>query len=912
VAIRRVRGRIAVQMLRIFSRVLLFLALSLRLVSAVEGEAELFTQASKAFADRFYERAEQQFGDFVAKFAASTNAPNAILLQAEARFFLRRYDAAADLLEASLSKAGPLGADFIFWTGEAQSELGNYQAASQYYHKVATNFPASPLRLKASYLEAYCASQLKDYARVIELLNRADSTFQKLAKEAASDPASLRGELLAADAFITLNKIEEAKGVLGRLSPSEAQPEFFWEKEYLLARSELAATAPEAALPHLTNALAAAGAAKKPLLEAQTRNLEADVYRKLNRNADALATYEKIGSIESLPVDQKRLALLKSVELLSTTGSTSNALVRIETYLGAHTNEPAADLLNIKAGELWIDQFRQTPPEFVRQSAASNALAQARSHLKAVLTQYTNSTYLGRALLNLGWALWEEGNAFDRPARIQESESAFQNAAEKLTRSDDQALAFYKMGDAQLVLKRPESARTNYLLVVRNYTDIPQVRNALLDKAYRQLVRASLELKDFSAASTYLSDFRKDFPNNPLTEEALFHFGKALAADGQTAAARAAFEDFLRSYPSSVLAAEVRFAETRTYAAEGDLETALRKNEQWLATYTNHVLRPLVEFRRASLLDKAGLRTNALVLFTNFVNRFPTSSLAPAAQTWVGDYYYDQEQWRIAEQNYQRVFENTNWFGSPLTYQARLMAAKTAFRRQGYNDARAYLTNLINYLSLDTNAPADLAAEAYFVLGDVFLEEPIAASTNAVQNFIEAARVFDRIATQYPSNKLAVLALGKKGDCHLQLAALPAYADSYREATNAYTAVLNSRFPDMPIAARNQAEVGLGVAFKNMAEGKSAPERERLQLLALDHFLNVVHSTDAQDPDARPDPYYLKVAGLEAGRLAEVMGKNEAALRLYRRLMNEAPSLKNFWETRINSLQQRVASNSGH
>src|SRR5436309_512860 len=148
VANREVRGRIRAEMLRLFSRLVPFLILSLRLALGAEGEPELFTQASKAFTDRFYERAEQQFADFVSKFPASANAPHAILLQAQARFFLRRYDAAADLLIASMAKAGPLGADFTFWTAEAQSELGDYRAATQSYHKVAMNFPLSALRLR--------------------------------------------------------------------------------------------------------------------------------------------------------------------------------------------------------------------------------------------------------------------------------------------------------------------------------------------------------------------------------------------------------------------------------------------------------------------------------------------------------------------------------------------------------------------------------------------------------------------------------------------------------------------------------------------------------------------------------------------------------------------------------------------
>ena len=233
------------------------------------------------------------------------------------------------------------------------------------------------------------------------------------------------------------------------------------------------------------------------------------------------------------------------------------------------------------------------------------------------------------------------------------------------------------------------------------------------------------------------------------------------------------------------------------------------------------------------------------------------------------------------------------------------MAAKTAFKRQGYNDARSYLTNLINYLNTDARAPSRLAPEAYFVLGDAFLEEPITGSTNSFQNFLEAAKVFDFVATQYPSNQLAVLAWGKKGDCHLQLASSPNYPESYSVATNAYLRVLNSTLPGVPVSARNQAEVGLGVALKNLAEGKLSAEREQLQKAALDRFLNVVYGGDRGEPS---DPYYLKMAGLEAGRLAEALGNSAAALELYNRLLIEAPALKSLWDAKISALKQRLAA----
>lgn len=872
-----------------------------------DPEAELFRNASQAFQDKFYDRAEQQFSDFLVKHPASTNVSHAILLAAEARYFQRKFDPALQLLSTNLPRAGSFADEYVFWQGQAYSGKSDFTNAVEKFAQVLKDFPQSPLKLAASYLQAYCFFQLKDQARTIELLQNPEGAFQTAARSALANEYTARGRLLLAEALFGSGKSAEARAAAASAEVPVGNADLAWERSDLLARIELASPNPEAALPHLSNAVAAARAARKPILQAQSWNLEAEVFRKLNQPARAVNSYEQIAAGAEFPVDQRRLAVLKSAEILSNAGDLTNAIARVEKYLAANTNETA--LLRVKAGELWLDQFRgltkggkPLPADLL---LGTNALTQARAHFNTVLTLFTNSTQRGRSWLDLGWTYWEDGIAFVQPARIQESIIPFRTAAETLTRSDDQALAIFKLADAQLFLHQSKEAATNYLAVLRNYSDLPQAKNALFEKAYGSLVRACIEARDFESARTFTTEFRQAFPNSPGAEETLFLFGQALARDSRTGEARLTFEEFIKSYPASPLVPEVRLAAAKALGAAGDWQEALKMHEQWLSAYTNHTLRAEVEFQRATLLDRAGNHTNALSLFGDFVVRFPTNKLAPAAQNWVADFYYDQEQWLVAEQNYQKVFQNTNWIGDPLTYRAQMMAAKTAFRRQGYNDARSYLTNLIN----NPTCPADLVPEAWFELGDVCLAEPIIASTNALFNFLEAARVFDRIEKQYPSNKLAVLALGKKGDCLFQIASYPNYSQSYAEATNAYLAVLNSKIPGVPVSARNQAEVGMGLVFKAMADEKPTGERTALLRAARDRFLNVVYGTNLNGE--RADSFYLKKAGLEAGRISEALGENDAALKLYRRLANEAPSMKSFWETRINSLQQQLAAHAG-
>ncbi|HEX7860159.1 MAG TPA: tetratricopeptide repeat protein [Verrucomicrobiae bacterium] len=874
----------------------LTIALSILLVRgllAAEPEEDAFQAAAAALRDKFYERAEDQFGAFALKYPGSTNLTRAILFQAQARHFQKKHDAAVSLLQTHLPKAGALADQFLLMLGEALSAKGDHAGASEQYAKLFNEHASSPLRLQAGYLYASSLYEQRKLDAAIDFLGKADGEFRKLADAAPQDRFSFASRLLLADAQLASGKASDAVATAAAIAPAEDKPEWHWERLDLLARAELARTNTAAALAHLTNAVAVAQKAQRPRLQAQSWNLEAELYRKVGRTTNAVSAYEKIAGLEGLPIDQRRLAVLKTVELLSANGALTNAIQRLETYLVGATNEPAADLLKVKAAELWIDQARSVGGA---ASLATNALAQARAHLSVVIGQFTNSAHLGRAWLNRGWTFWEEGTLLDQIGFIREAESAFREASEKLTRSDDQALAIFKMADAQVRLNEPAAARTNYTRVLKDFTDLPQVRNALYDKTYAQLIRASIELKDFSGAEIYLRDLREAFPNSPTTEEAMFSFGNALMTKGEIAKARAVYQEFANFYPSSRLQGEVRFAEARTHAIEGDFAGAVTKHETWLQVFANHPLKAEVEFQRGVLLDKAGRSTNALTVFTNFVAQFPAHTLAPAAQTWVADYYHAQELWPFAEQNYQRVFQNTNWAGSSLAYYSRMMAARTAFRREGYNDGKSYLTNLLN----DPKCPADLKPEAWFALGDIFLEEPITGSTNALHNFTQAAAVFDRIVTQYATNEIAMLALAKKGDCYFQMASHTNYVDSYTIASNAYGTVLSSP-SKLSTKARNQAEFGLGRVLEKVAENKPDAERTRLKKAALDHYLNIVYG--AAEDGSKSDLFYLKLAGREAGRLAEELGEVEAAVGLYKRLSKEVPASRSLWESRLSLLE---------
>jgi len=114
-----------------------------------------FTAAARAFQDLGYERAEREFGAFVKTWTNSAFKAEAILRQAQARFFLTNSAGAMELLTAGLPQSGSLAEQFQFWLAEAQFQAGKYAAAANTYALLVRDFPNSPHFLAAAaYLPA--------------------------------------------------------------------------------------------------------------------------------------------------------------------------------------------------------------------------------------------------------------------------------------------------------------------------------------------------------------------------------------------------------------------------------------------------------------------------------------------------------------------------------------------------------------------------------------------------------------------------------------------------------------------------------------------------------------------------------------------------------------------------------------
>src|SRR5262245_51648971 len=118
---------------------LLFLSASSGLQAGGGRESSDWNAAISSFKQSAWSRAERELGDFTNRFPESLHFAEAVLYQAEARFWQKKYNEAADLLIAQQGRAGDKADGFTFWLGQAHYYNSNFQAAADSFNGLIRN-----------------------------------------------------------------------------------------------------------------------------------------------------------------------------------------------------------------------------------------------------------------------------------------------------------------------------------------------------------------------------------------------------------------------------------------------------------------------------------------------------------------------------------------------------------------------------------------------------------------------------------------------------------------------------------------------------------------------------------------------------------------------------------------------------
>ncbi|MEW6304469.1 MAG: tetratricopeptide repeat protein [Verrucomicrobiota bacterium] len=843
-----------------------------------------FNAAMMALNDGFYERAEESFAQYAQSFPESERYAEAVLGRARSRYYLKNFDGAVQVLNDGIARAGKLGDQFLYWLGEIHFQRKDYPAAATAYASVPVKFPNSKLVLEAAHGEALCRFKQGQHAQVIQLLQKPDGAFARAAAARARDPLVQNGYLLLAEAMLAGKQFKEGEEFLNTLDEQRLNPEQLFQRQYLLVHLQQGAQRLADASQSAGRLLSLAQATGKPALLAESVAVQANLLERLDQ-PDAAAQVYEMNLAEGTPPERKREALLKIIELTVKRDKTQEAAQRLEQFLKANPNDPSLDVVLVTLGELRLKDFYKASDK----AAATNLLQQAQTFLDQAIANHTSSPFLGKAHLQRGWCKWEA-------AKPAESQSDFKRASELLPPSDDKAIAVFKWADTQFQLNDFAGALTNYERVIAEFDGIARVKNSLFDLALYQIARSAVRSGNLGAAEGALRRILQWYPDSYFSDRSVLLVAQALNREGKPGDARAQFKEFLDKFPQSALAPEVELAMARTYALERDWPGAIKVYDGWIASHTNHQARARAEYDRGWLNYKAGHETNALMIYTNFLAQFPTNTLAAQAQYWVADFYFRQGNLTEAEKHFQRIFQNTNWPSSKLTYQARLSAGRAAFARQGFPDARSYFTNLVN----DSQCPPEIQAQAWMGLGDVFAEEPVLDSANKLDNFARAIVAFEKVETYFsPTNRLVAAAWGRIANCHQQLGTQePA---RYDQAIKFYQQVTNVAALHGDPVMLGEALVGMGQVYEKQARARPAPEQEALFKHALDRYFDAFDGRIGE-----PDPFWAQAGGLAAGKLLEDLQRGADAIKVYARLQQLLPPMRTALEKKINQLREQA------
>jgi len=770
------------------------------------------------------------------------------------------------------------------WSGSARS-FSNYLAAPT----------PPPMAAVASIRLAQCRLKESEPAAALEILQSPQGAFAQALQLRSDAPLVLRGLLTRAEALQALKRPADAIASLQDAESLASTP-----REKALRWRVLAGLHEDSDQP--AEAARAAEAWGRilaeeglPEIRAEANALAGRLWGRAGDRGAAEAAYGRNLAPET-PLDRQREATLALADLAAGQSDWTRAREQLETYLTGHPDDPGAAEFHLRIGQSLLQQFLQERGLTNAPAGGAALLTRAIGQFSEGLKRSPAPLCAGGLHLGRGWALWESLEAKDPPERIQAAASDFEAALPLLPPGWEGSVARFKLADAELRLGNPGKALKHLRDLVRGSATNARVQKELLPKALVQAAQAAVGAREPTAARESAEELIQRRLPEPEIAPSVMVVAQLLAETGDPEAGRALLRRFLKDYPSGISApdAELGLAaiELRT-RAWGPAVGAL---DHWIATHPDHSRRPQAEFDRAWAMVQAGLTDNAVARFTDIAARFPTNPISQTASLWLADHSFSQGDYAQAERLCVNLLTNTAWRGSPQWHEARLRAAESARRRQSVASAREQFLELLN----DRTTPTPLLAQAYLSLGETHVQTPRADDATPVEPYRRALEAFTA-AAQFTNSPVSIAALGRMADCHLQLATQS--TNNYAKADELYRRIIAS--PKADITARSKASVGLGVVAEKRAALQSEAAAKPLQEAALNHYLDVVNGSLAR-PGEAADPWWLKEAGREAGRLLEAAGRWREAATLYDRLASELPALKATLELRSRQALQRI------
>jgi len=307
----------------------------------------------------------------------------------------------------------------------------------------------------------------------------------------------------------------------------------------------------------------------------------------------------------------------------------------------------------------------------------------------------------------------------------------------KLVRTPE---ALFYLGKAYLLSKRPFLAAATFEQLTREF---PQ---SVLKEETEFFIGDSFFLaKDFDGAITKYQRFLAQHPDSQLKVSALFRIGSSYFQKRNFLDARAHFQSVIDRYPRDFFAPLAQYFIAESYLTADQFREALFAYTNVITKYPETIkISPLAYYKLAWSQFQVGDWMQAAQTCRNFLQLYPTNSLAKNVYLILGNAHLQVKQPNEAITSFQRIIDLAPT--SDVAEQALLTILQTQHAGKHYNSILTSYQFIFRHLPPSQSKWRPLsylyAAEAYLAMGRVD----------------EAKAIYEMILKVYPNDAAAFYA----------------------------------------------------------------------------------------------------------------------------------------------------------
>ncbi len=731
---------------------------------------ELLTAGRAALEDRFYDRAELYFNEYVDKAETRQEKAEGVLGLAEALFEQGRFKDTLELLdhERKLAVTPEIQSGFIFWRAMVLAGQAEYQPALTLLDEMPGRMSDPYYTRRASRLRARCYAQLGDTARAVK-------AFKTLQGSITNETEAALNLLDWAGVLIELGKRDDAAGILGQLMKDHplsphAVPGALW-----LGQIHLESGKVKEAETLLTGLLSREGLNDDD--KAQTCRTLASVMEAQTNYIRAVEFLDRAVKLAADPMvlDQSRLQRAK---LMIRAGRRDEGEAALHEWIGANAANPHASAALLS----WADELFK-----------AGDYESAHREYQYYQEVFSDDPGRFRAQMGKGWSLFNL-------KRYAESVREFEKALPLAGSDADRKQALFKTADALFAGGQHDDAREKYLDVTRTFRGSPEAPQALYQAAMCLMEAGRLEEaeKEFRAIQDAYSE-------SGFARQAMLRTAEVKERQGEWEQAVLQYNRILREHPQGLAAGQARHGRGLIRYRLGNFTEALADFEKVVKDFPGHDFSEQAFYMRGWTHYLMGDADKAQETCREFVKTHPHSVWAPDVLFWLAEYYFNSALYPKAEAGFAELA--LRYPSADLADDALFWAGQSAALQKEYLRAIEHFSRLAQ--SFPESARL---VKARFAQGDALSE---------LGQFAAAILAYEEVILKEPGTYTAALARGRIGDCQFTLGAgEPA---RYAEAIKSYTALMSR--PDIPPDVSLQAEYKLGRCLDKTGDLAGALDR---------------------------------------------------------------------------------------